>query len=289
MTASASRGRTGALARIRSPLLQQRTSIPRLDEALSTAPPCYRERSALVGTCEKRVCRYRAKPVTRLLKIVAEVYDRESRAEGAPSGALGHIGVEVLGFLGSLIRADDPVVAPSYRTICAKLRRSTDAVARAIRKLVNAGFLLKQRRKQATDHVGDVGPQMEQATNCYRIMLPPWALSLAMTLFGPMPEDLHAALRDVAADHPDWKVEWMAFIAESKVEWRTLGYEGIDLVDGVLDDDDAPIEPSPAPEPAPSPRPVLPALDRDATRDGLLDFIASIDFSKSRDSVRRRE
>ena len=82
---------------------------------------------------------------------------------------------------------------PSIDTIMGKVRRSRDAVVRALKALRAHGFLDWLRRYEPTGNEGR-GPQVQQASNAYRLSLPEKALRL-LGRFGkaPPPPDDHVA------------------------------------------------------------------------------------------------
>src|SRR5690606_10900748 len=83
---------------------------------------------------------------------------------------------------------------PSLDTIGGKVRRSRDAVVRALKALRAHGFLDWLRRYEPTGNEGR-GPQVQQTSNAYRLSLPAKALRL-LGRFGkaaPPPDDHIAA------------------------------------------------------------------------------------------------
>ena len=117
----------------------------------------------------------------------AERFDRVTRAKGQRCGRLGHIGLEVLRELLRLIDYKTGRLDPSIATICERVRRSRDAVTRALAALRDAGFLDWVRRYEPTDNEGQRGPQVKQTSNAYRLLLPAIAEKLLGRLWRPAP------------------------------------------------------------------------------------------------------
>ena len=92
---------------------------------------------------------------------------------------------------------------PAISTIMEKVRRSRDAVVRALKALRAHGFLDWLRRYEPTGRDGR-GPQVQQTSNAYRLSLPEKALRL-LGRFGkaPPPPDDHAAAQDARAAELD--------------------------------------------------------------------------------------
>ena len=91
---------------------------------------------------------------------------------------------------------------PSIDTIMGKVRRSRDAVVRALKALRAHGFLDWLRRYEPTGNEGR-GPQVQQASNAYRLSLPEKALRL-LGRFGkaPPPPDDHVASQAALQEGP---------------------------------------------------------------------------------------
>ena len=109
-----------------------------------------------------------------------------TRAKGQRSGRLGPIALEVLRELLRLIDYQTGRLDPSIATLCERLRRSRDAVVRALANLRGAGFLDWIRRYEPTDNEG-AGPQVQQTSNAYRLCLPAMAEKLLGRLWRPAP------------------------------------------------------------------------------------------------------
>jgi len=109
--------------------------------------------------------------------LAAERYERATRAKGQRSGRLGPVALEVLRELMRLIDYRTGRLEPAISTLCERIRRSRDAVVRGLANLRDAGFLDWIRRYVPTDHEGR-GPQVQQTSNAYRLMLPAMAAKL---------------------------------------------------------------------------------------------------------------
>jgi DNA-binding transcriptional MocR family regulator len=80
---------------------------------------------------------------------------------------------------------------PSVAFLMERLKRSRDAVVRALAALREHGFLDWLRRYEPTGQEGR-GPQVRQVSNAYRLVLPPRAARL-LGIHGqdvPLPDDL---------------------------------------------------------------------------------------------------
>lgn len=110
------------------------------------------------------------RPDARRLVLAARRYELTTRA-------LGHIALEVLDLLSNLQDARTGRLDPSLTWLMARLRRSRDAVCRALARLKAHGFLDWIRRVKPTGCIGK-GPQIRQASNAYRLSMPPRAARL---------------------------------------------------------------------------------------------------------------
>ena len=118
--------------------------------------------------------------------LAAERYERMTRQSGQRIGKLGGVALEVLRELLRLIDYKTGRLDPSITTLCERIKRSRDAVVRALANLRNAGFLDWLRRYEPTDNEGR-GPQVQQASNAYRLLLPALALKLLGRFASPPP------------------------------------------------------------------------------------------------------
>lgn len=133
--------------------------------------------------------------------LAAERFDRTTRKKGERTGAIGSVGLEVLRELLRLIDFRTGRLDPSLQTLCDRLRRSRDAVVRALAKLRAAGFVDWLRRYVPTGDSGR-GPQVQQTSNAYRLTLPPLAAKLLgyQATPAPVPDDHRQRIEDAAAE-----------------------------------------------------------------------------------------
>lgn len=158
-----------------------------------------RRHSRAVGRCEGGFWRpFRAGDAGRYM-LAAERFDRSGRERGRRNGPLGPVGLEVLRELLRLIDYRTGRLEPSLQTLMTRLRRSRDAIVRGLASLRAAGFLDWLRRWEPTGAKEGEGPTVKQASNAYRLALPPAAARLVPTL-APVPADEAQRAIDRAAD-----------------------------------------------------------------------------------------
>lgn len=141
--------------------------------------------SYYVGQIEKRIW----KPInggsarggkrwTAALLKAAKAYElrtREERRQGEPgarNGKLGEVGIAVLEYLYECVDYASGRLDPAIRTIAQAIGRSYSAVHEALNRLRRAGFLNWIRRSQPIEDPEPDGPQVEQATNAYALLVP---------------------------------------------------------------------------------------------------------------------
>ena len=158
------------------------------------APAPVRRGSSLRGRCEGSFWRPTTRQAVRRVLLAARRYDLVERARGRRNGPLGHIALEVLELLANLVSYRTGRLEPSHEYLMRTLRRSRDAVVRALRALREHGFLDRLRRYEPTGQEGR-GPQVRQVSNAYRLSLPARAMRMLGRLVQapPMPEDLSHA------------------------------------------------------------------------------------------------
>jgi len=137
-------------------------------------------------------------------------YDLAGKRHGQRNGPLGPVGLQVLGLMAHKINRKTGQLDPAITYIMATLKRSRDAIVRALEALEDHGFLDRMRRYVATGN--ETGPQLKQTSNAYRLSLPARALRLLgwRSAPAPMPDDFahhqvqRAAQRDalMADMHP---------------------------------------------------------------------------------------
>lgn len=149
-----------------------------------------RRHSYLVGRCEGTFWRRTHKQEVKRVLLAARRYELVGRGAGRRNGPLGHIALEVLELLTNLVSYRTGQLDPSVSYLMGKLRRSKDAVVRALAALRDHGFLDWLRRYEPTGCEGR-GPQVRQVSNAYRLKIPPRALQLlGLYRDTPAPDDL---------------------------------------------------------------------------------------------------
>lgn len=149
-----------------------------------------RRRSQLAGRCEVGFWKPFAPGQVGDFMRAAERYDRTKRQQGQPQGPLGPIALEVLRDMLNMVDHATGRLDPAIDTIAARIKRSRDAVWRALKALKAHGFIDWIRRYVPAPTAGEAGPQVRQTSNAYRLMLP----AIAKALLGkssqvPAPED----------------------------------------------------------------------------------------------------
>jgi hypothetical protein len=130
----------------------------------------------------------------------ARVFERRSRRErqlvrpGTRNGALGQIGLDVLEALYELVDFKTGRLEPAIATLAAMVGHSYAAVHAALRRLRASGFLHWVRRSRPTDKVGEAGPQVEQITNAYCLLVPEKIERIVKLMVGQSPTPADANL-----------------------------------------------------------------------------------------------
>jgi len=153
-----------------------------------------RAQSRLAGRCEAMFWSRTDRQEVRRILLAAKRYDLAGRQSGRRNGPLGHVALEVLELLGNLVSYRTGRLEPAIFTLMRKLKRSRDAVVRALAALRSHGFLDWLRRYEPVEREGP-GPRLRQVSNAYRLSLPARAAQL-LGRWGqpvPLPDDvLHA-------------------------------------------------------------------------------------------------
>jgi hypothetical protein len=157
-----------------------------------------RRHSCMAGRCEGTFWRRTDRQEARRIVLAARRYDLAERAPGRRNGPLGHIGIEVIELLAHLIDRRTGRLEPSLTWLMEKLRRSRDAVVRALAALRAHGFLDWLRRYEPTGLEG-CGPQIRQTSNAYRLFLPLRAARLLPSP-PPLPDEVIQAQTDREAE-----------------------------------------------------------------------------------------
>lgn len=147
------------------------------------------------GRCEGVFWRKTSQQEVRRILFAAKRYERIERRPGRRCGPLGSVAIEVLEYFANLVDFRTGRLEPSLDTLMRRLKRSRDAIVRALKNLRAHGFLDWLRRFTPTGNQGR-GPQVRQASNAYRLSLP----ERAKQFLGrwdrpqPLPEDCEHAL-----------------------------------------------------------------------------------------------
>lgn len=166
-------------------------------------PTPVRRHSHFKGRSEVRIWRPTNRQEVQKVLLAAKRYELAERQKGERAGPLGSVAIEVLEYFVNLVDFRTGRLEPSIDTIMGKVRRSRDAVVRALKALRTHGFLDWLRRYEPTGNEGR-GPQVQQASNAYRLSLPEKALRL-LGRFGkaPPPPDDHVAAQAARAAELD--------------------------------------------------------------------------------------
>ncbi len=174
------------------------------EKAFRSGQPVWRN-SYTKGTIEKRIWRPIANGTKRgakrqigaILKT-AQALERRTRRErqlvhpGCRNGVLGQIGLDVLDVLyNRFVNFKDGTLEPAIATIAEAVGHSYAATHAALRRLRTAGFLDWVRRSRPTENAGGVGPQVEQISNAYALLIPKAIEPFIRNLLGraPTPDD----------------------------------------------------------------------------------------------------
>ena len=161
-----------------------------------------RRGSRLAGTCEGPFWRPTPRAEARRVVLAAKRYELVGRQAGRRRGPLGHVGLEVLELLANLVSFRSGRLEPAITYLMGKLKRSKDAVVRALADLREHGFLDWLRRHERVEVLEDApGPRMRQVSNAYRLSLPRRAAQLLGHLLSspPLPDDVAQEREDRAA------------------------------------------------------------------------------------------
>jgi hypothetical protein len=161
--------------------------------AANRSPTPVRKQSRLKGRCEGVFWRRTDRQEVRRIALAARRYELATRQPGARSGALGFVALEVLELLANLVDYRTGRLDPAIEYLMGKLKRSRDAIVRALKALRTHGFLDWLRRYVPTGNEGR-GPQVQQTSNAYRLSMPARALQLLGRFArpSPLPEDFEA-------------------------------------------------------------------------------------------------
>lgn len=136
-----------------------------------------RRQSRARGRCEGVFWRRTNRQDVRMIVLAARRYELAGRQPGARNGPLGGVAIELLELFANLVDFRTGRLEPSIDTLMLKLKRSRDAIVRALKNLRAHGFLDWLRRYETTGNEGR-GPQVQQTSNAYRMSLPDRARQL---------------------------------------------------------------------------------------------------------------
>ena len=135
-------------------------------------PTPVRRRSYFKGRSEGRIWQATTRKDVQAILKAAEIYNEAGLHEkGERSGPLGSVALDVLRLFVNLIDFRTGRLEPSISTIMDRLGRSRDTIVRALKNLRAHGFIDWLRRYEPTGNEGR-GPQVQQASNAYRLSLP---------------------------------------------------------------------------------------------------------------------
>lgn len=145
-----------------------------------------RRHSRMAGRCEGMFWRRTSRQEVRQIVLAARRYELAGRQPGGRNGPLGFVALEVLEYLAHRVDFRTGRLEPALDTMQQVLKRSRDAIVRALKALRDHGFLDWLRRYEPTGNEGR-GPQVRQISNAYRLSLPKRAAALLGRYFGKAP------------------------------------------------------------------------------------------------------
>lgn len=135
-------------------------------------PTPVRRHSHFKGQSEGRIWRPTTRKDAQAILKAAEIYNEAGLHEkGERSGPPGSVALDVLRLFVNLIDFRTGRLEPAITTIMDRLGRSRDTIVRALKNLRAHGFIDWIRRYEPTGNEGR-GPQVQQASNAYRLSLP---------------------------------------------------------------------------------------------------------------------
>ena len=167
-------------------------------------PTPVRRRSHFKGRSEGQIWRPTTRKDVQAVLKAAEIYNEAGLHEkGERSGPLGSVALDVLRLFVNLIDFRTGRLEPSITTIMDRLGRSRDTIVRALKNLRAHGFIDWLRRYEPTGNEGR-GPQVQQASNAYRLSLPEKARQFLgrFSKAPPLPDD-HSAAQEARAAEVD--------------------------------------------------------------------------------------
>lgn len=160
-----------------------------------------RRHSHRAGHCEGVFWRGITRREAHAILLAARRYEVVTRQPRCRNGALGTVALEVLDLMANMVDYRTGRLDPSIDTLMRHLRRSRDAIVRALAALRAHGFLDWLRRYVPTGNEGR-GPQVRQTSNAYRLSLPARALRMMAHMLrpSPPPDDFSHAQEQRRAD-----------------------------------------------------------------------------------------
>jgi hypothetical protein len=158
--------------------------------------------------------------------LTAERFENLHKPKGKRNGPLGYTALKILKELLRLIDFKSGQLDPSLEGLQKRTRLSRGAVVNALARLKAYGFLDWARRCVETGRMGRRGPQVEQATNAYRLSWP----AKVRCLLGrrhdtaPLPDDVVVAKKELLALVQSWEIDRLADtpIGRELARWGVL-------------------------------------------------------------------
>lgn len=113
--------------------------------------------------------------------------ERQEKEPGVRNGALGEVGLAVLGYLYDTVDYSTGRLEPAIRTIAEEIGRAYSAVHEALVRLRRHGFLHWMRRSEKIEDPEPGGPQVKQASNAYALLVPEGMKGWLARLIGRAP------------------------------------------------------------------------------------------------------
>ena len=192
-----------------------------------------RRGSRLAGSCEGAFWGPTPRVEARRVVLAAKRYELAGRQAGRRRGPLGHVGLEVLELLANLVSYRSGRLEPAITYLMGKLKRSKDAVVRALAALREHGFLDWLRRHEKVEVLEDApGPRVRQVSNAYRLSLPARAAKLLGHWLNtpPLPDDVVQKHEERAA----WLAEHKAALPLSELPLASVEDDRLARVLGEL-------------------------------------------------------
>lgn len=212
-------------------------------KARRTGQPVWRN-SYYEGTIEGRIwrpfmggnVRGAKRRIGAILKSARELEKRTRRERqrqhpGVRNGILGEIGLSVLDVLyRRYLDFRTGRLDPAISTIAEAVGHSYAAVHAALRRLRQAGFIHWVRRSKPRDDADGAGPQVEQITNAYALLLPKPLERMVASLLGKAPQP------DDASWHAEQQArDWQAMLdSMSSAEFHAATWSGDELAGETL-------------------------------------------------------